>query len=164
MANYQMKLSNYQWPNGTPNSSQHKSHHMITSQCMTSYHIALHHITLHCGCRSAPSCRHPKGSQRSTGAKPNQPTDGWKSLLHSRGLHSTNLLPTRKCALTSMSRFCKHRVKLSEPDDWFYLSRSSRDRVSADVTSVGVTSVGHRPCSWTTITYPILFLPFHDDC
>lgn len=36
----------------------------------------------------------------------------------------------RKCALTGTSRFCLHRVKLSEKGDWHNLSRNSRVRVS----------------------------------
>ena len=37
----------------------------------------------------------------------------------------------RKCALTGTSRFCLHRVKLSEKGDWHNLSRNSRVRVSS---------------------------------
>lgn len=37
----------------------------------------------------------------------------------------------RKCALTGTSRFCLHRVKLSEKGDWYNLSRNSRVRIVA---------------------------------
>ncbi|KAJ7330236.1 RAB3A interacting protein [Desmophyllum pertusum] len=37
----------------------------------------------------------------------------------------------RKCTLTGTSRFCLHRVKLSEKGDWYNLSRNSRVRIVA---------------------------------
>lgn len=37
----------------------------------------------------------------------------------------------RKCALTGTSRFCVHRVKLTEKGDWYNLSRNSRVRIVA---------------------------------
>lgn len=42
-------------------------------------------------------------------------------------------LSCRKCALTGTSRFCLHRVKLSEKGDWHNLSRNSRVRVSLSI-------------------------------
>lgn len=37
----------------------------------------------------------------------------------------------RKCSLTGTSRFCLHRVKLTEKGDWYNLSRNSRVRIVA---------------------------------
>ncbi|EDO38302.1 predicted protein, partial [Nematostella vectensis] len=37
----------------------------------------------------------------------------------------------RKCALTGASRFCRHRVKLADNNDWVNICKSSRDRIAA---------------------------------
>ncbi|XP_031564917.1 guanine nucleotide exchange factor for Rab-3A-like [Actinia tenebrosa] len=37
----------------------------------------------------------------------------------------------RKCALTGTSRFCRHRVRISDNQEWLNICRSSRDRIAA---------------------------------
>ncbi|KXJ15161.1 Guanine nucleotide exchange factor for Rab-3A [Exaiptasia diaphana] len=37
----------------------------------------------------------------------------------------------RRCALTGVTRFCRHRVKLSDNQDWINICRNSRDRIAA---------------------------------
>ncbi|XP_020899076.1 guanine nucleotide exchange factor for Rab-3A-like [Exaiptasia diaphana] len=37
----------------------------------------------------------------------------------------------RRCALTDATRFCRHRVKLSDNQDWINICRNSRDRIAA---------------------------------
>lgn len=35
----------------------------------------------------------------------------------------------RKCALSGMSRLCRHRIKLGDKESYYYISPSSRARV-----------------------------------
>lgn len=68
----------------------------------------------------------------------NFPNEELALAVHSAIENNTLMMETftgkpvfRKCALTGTSRFCLHRVKLSEKGDWYNLSRNSRVRIVA---------------------------------
>lgn len=47
----------------------------------------------------------------------------------------------RKCALSGMSRLCHHRIKLGDKGSYYYISPSSRARVTAPLSDPCCSSV-----------------------
>ncbi|XP_015254687.1 PREDICTED: guanine nucleotide exchange factor for Rab-3A-like [Cyprinodon variegatus] len=54
-----------------------------------------------------------------------------KGMLDTKLTVKISLSCCRKCALSGLSRVCRHRIKLGDKGSYYYISPSSRARITA---------------------------------
>lgn len=79
--------------------------------------------------------------------------DGWLFSSHSR-----------KCALSGMSHLCQHRIQLGDKGSYYYISPSSRTRVTITSLSRGSGRMFSPLVVGSLFTSPILFFLIAPDC